>query len=91
MYAFKKEKPQHLGSQLSFLRSSFGPNSSFPLSINVQYFTHVCISFASSAGVRLDRVRGGRQKYKRRIDNENSSYLGLALPPPAKKPRESRF
>uniref|UniRef100_A0A8C6NL12 Estrogen-related receptor gamma b n=1 Tax=Nothobranchius furzeri TaxID=105023 RepID=A0A8C6NL12_NOTFU len=26
-------------------------------------------------GVRLDRVRGGRQKYKRRIDAENSSYL----------------
>ncbi|XP_064781172.1 estrogen-related receptor gamma-like [Oncorhynchus masou masou] len=26
-------------------------------------------------GVRLDRVRGGRQKYKRRIDSENSPYL----------------
>ncbi|XP_043961863.1 estrogen-related receptor gamma-like isoform X2 [Gambusia affinis] len=26
-------------------------------------------------GVRLDRVRGGRQKYKRRIDAENSPYL----------------
>ncbi|XP_067835749.1 steroid hormone receptor ERR2-like, partial [Heptranchias perlo] len=37
-------------------------------------------------GVRLDRVRGGRQKYKRRIDAENSSYLSLQLPPPAKKP-----
>ncbi|KAF5909571.1 steroid hormone receptor ERR2 isoform X2, partial [Clarias magur] len=37
-------------------------------------------------GVRLDRVRGGRQKYKRRIDTENSAYLGLTLPPPAKKP-----
>ncbi|XP_035388763.1 steroid hormone receptor ERR2 isoform X2 [Electrophorus electricus] len=37
-------------------------------------------------GVRLDRVRGGRQKYKRRIDTDNSTYLGLTLPPPAKKP-----
>ncbi|GLD74158.1 steroid hormone receptor ERR2 isoform X1, partial [Lates japonicus] len=38
------------------------------------------------AGVRLDRVRGGRQKYKRRLDAENSAYLGLTIPPPAKKP-----
>ncbi|XP_071384115.1 steroid hormone receptor ERR2-like isoform X2 [Centroberyx affinis] len=37
-------------------------------------------------GVRLDRVRGGRQKYKRRLDTENGSYLGLTIPPPAKKP-----
>ncbi|KAK1793242.1 hypothetical protein P4O66_011630 [Electrophorus voltai] len=40
----------------------------------------------SLTGVRLDRVRGGRQKYKRRIDTDNSTYLGLTLPPPAKKP-----
>ncbi|KAI3367787.1 hypothetical protein L3Q82_026621, partial [Scortum barcoo] len=39
-------------------------------------------------GVRLDRVRGGRQKYKRRLDTENNPYLGLTLPPPTKKPRE---
>ncbi|XP_072313475.1 steroid hormone receptor ERR2 isoform X5 [Eucyclogobius newberryi] len=39
-------------------------------------------------GVRLDRVRGGRQKYKRRLDAENNPYLGLTLPPPTKKPRE---
>ncbi|XP_048842238.1 steroid hormone receptor ERR2-like isoform X2 [Brienomyrus brachyistius] len=37
-------------------------------------------------GVRLDRVRGGRQKYKRRLDAENLTYLGLPLPPPDKKP-----
>ncbi|XP_062254094.1 steroid hormone receptor ERR2 isoform X2 [Platichthys flesus] len=37
-------------------------------------------------GVRLDRVRGGRQKYKRRLDTENNPYLGLTLPPPTKKP-----
>ncbi|XP_063080028.1 steroid hormone receptor ERR2 [Engraulis encrasicolus] len=37
-------------------------------------------------GVRLDRVRGGRQKYKRRLDMESSAYLGLTVPPPAKKP-----
>lgn len=45
--------------------------------------------FPSAAGVRLDRVRGGRQKYKRRLDSENGAYLGLTIPPPAKKPRES--
>ncbi|XP_058285527.1 steroid hormone receptor ERR2 isoform X4 [Hylobates moloch] len=27
-------------------------------------------------GVRLDRVRGGRQKYKRRLDSESSPYPG---------------
>ncbi|XP_028627746.1 steroid hormone receptor ERR2 isoform X2 [Grammomys surdaster] len=37
-------------------------------------------------GVRLDRVRGGRQKYKRRLDSENSPYLNLQISPPAKKP-----
>ncbi|EHB17964.1 Estrogen-related receptor gamma, partial [Heterocephalus glaber] len=37
-------------------------------------------------GVRLDRVRGGRQKYKRRIDAENSPYLNAQLVQPAKKP-----
>ncbi|XP_041070527.1 steroid hormone receptor ERR2 isoform X3 [Carcharodon carcharias] len=37
-------------------------------------------------GVRLDRVRGGRQKYKRRMDAEHSSSLTLQLPPPAKRP-----
>ncbi|XP_040831523.1 steroid hormone receptor ERR2 isoform X1 [Ochotona curzoniae] len=37
-------------------------------------------------GVRLDRVRGGRQKYKRRLDSENSSYLSFQISPAAKKP-----
>ncbi|KAK1891041.1 Estrogen-related receptor gamma, partial [Dissostichus eleginoides] len=39
--------------------------------------------FDVNSGVRLDRVRGGRQKYKRRIDADNSPYLNpqLALPP----------
>uniref|UniRef100_A0A8C2QUE7 Estrogen related receptor beta n=1 Tax=Capra hircus TaxID=9925 RepID=A0A8C2QUE7_CAPHI len=37
-------------------------------------------------GVRLDRVRGGRQKYKRRLDSESSPYLSLQISPPAKKP-----
>lgn len=41
--------------------------------------------------MRLDRVRGGRQKYKRRLDSESGAYLGLTIPPPAKKPRESRL
>uniref|UniRef100_A0A3B5LSP9 Estrogen-related receptor beta n=1 Tax=Xiphophorus couchianus TaxID=32473 RepID=A0A3B5LSP9_9TELE len=47
-----------------------------------------CLSVFSFPGVRLDRVRGGRQKYKRRLDTENNPYLGLTLPPPTKKPRE---
>uniref|UniRef100_A0A147A2B3 Oxysterols receptor LXR-beta n=1 Tax=Fundulus heteroclitus TaxID=8078 RepID=A0A147A2B3_FUNHE len=36
-------------------------------------------------GVRLDRVRGGRQKYKRRIDAENSPYLHPQSGLPQKK------
>ncbi|XP_037606492.1 estrogen-related receptor gamma-like isoform X3 [Sebastes umbrosus] len=36
-------------------------------------------------GVRLDRVRGGRQKYKRRIDAENSPYLHPQNALPQKK------
>ncbi|XP_029902761.1 estrogen-related receptor gamma-like isoform X2 [Myripristis murdjan] len=36
-------------------------------------------------GVRLDRVRGGRQKYKRRIDAENSPYLNPQSALPQKK------
>nr|XP_020479294.1 estrogen-related receptor gamma-like isoform X2 [Monopterus albus] len=36
-------------------------------------------------GVRLDRVRGGRQKYKRRIDAENSPYLHPQNTLPQKK------
>ncbi|XP_061756730.1 estrogen-related receptor gamma-like isoform X2 [Nerophis ophidion] len=36
-------------------------------------------------GVRLDRVRGGRQKYKRRIDSEESPYLHLQHVLPQKK------
>ncbi|XP_054900489.1 estrogen-related receptor gamma-like isoform X3 [Poeciliopsis prolifica] len=36
-------------------------------------------------GVRLDRVRGGRQKYKRRIDAENSPYLHPQSSLPQKK------
>ncbi|CAB1443146.1 unnamed protein product, partial [Pleuronectes platessa] len=44
------------------------------------------LSLSLIMGVRLDRVRGGRQKYKRRLDAENGGYLGLTLPPPAKKP-----
>ncbi|XP_061602689.1 estrogen-related receptor gamma-like isoform X1 [Cololabis saira] len=36
-------------------------------------------------GVRLDRVRGGRQKYKRRIDAENSPYLQQHSTSPQKK------
>lgn len=57
--------------------------------VYVRYFpTNVlhCISVFSLLGVRLDRVRGGRQKYKRRIDAENSPYLNPQLVQPAKKP-----
>ncbi|XP_055987075.1 steroid hormone receptor ERR2-like [Sorex fumeus] len=38
------------------------------------------------AGVRLDRVHGGHQKYKRWLDSENSPYLSLQISPPTKKP-----
>lgn len=41
-------------------------------------------------GVRLDRVRGGRQKYKRRIDADNSPYLNPQLALPPKKPCKSK-
>ncbi|KAI1240567.1 hypothetical protein IHE44_0008995 [Lamprotornis superbus] len=44
------------------------------------------VSGVTGIGVRLDRVRGGRQKYKRRIDAENSPYLNPQLVQPAKKP-----
>ncbi|CAG11044.1 unnamed protein product [Tetraodon nigroviridis] len=43
-------------------------------------------SAGEGGGVRLDRVRGGRQKYKRRIDADNSPYLNPQLALPAKKP-----
>ncbi|XP_063803491.1 steroid hormone receptor ERR2 [Pseudophryne corroboree] len=36
-------------------------------------------------GVRLDRVRGGRQKYKRRLESDNALY-GLQIPAGHKKP-----
>ncbi|XP_063295720.1 steroid hormone receptor ERR2 [Pelobates fuscus] len=32
-------------------------------------------------GVRLDRVRGGRQKYKRRQESENNVFNGIQIPP----------
>lgn len=35
-------------------------------------------------------MRGGRQKYKRRLDSESSPYLSLQISPPAKKPCECR-
>lgn len=47
-----------------------------------------CLFVFPNVGVRLDRVRGGRQKYKRRIDAENSPYLNPQLVQPAKKPCE---
>lgn len=47
-----------------------------------------CLLVFPNVGVRLDRVRGGRQKYKRRIDAENSPYLNSQLVQPAKKPCE---
>uniref|UniRef100_A0ACB8GAB5 Uncharacterized protein n=1 Tax=Sphaerodactylus townsendi TaxID=933632 RepID=A0ACB8GAB5_9SAUR len=49
------------------------------------------IDFPQLWWVRLDRVRGGRQKYKRRIDAENSPYLNPQLVQPAKKPCDLYF
>lgn len=57
------------------------------MSLQLHHNLHGGLIF-SFLGVRLDRVRGGRQKYKRRLDTENNPYLGLTLPPPTKKPRE---
>lgn len=34
----------------------------------------------ADVGVRLDRVRGGRQKYKRRPEVENATYQSAPLP-----------
>lgn len=48
---------------------------------NASLMSCVCVSI----GVRLDRVRGGRQKYKRRIDAENSPYLHPQNALPQKK------
>lgn len=50
-------------------------------------FFIVCVCVIS--GVRLDRVRGGRQKYKRRIDSDSSVYL--SVPPPHRKPRKKHI
>lgn len=36
--------------------------------------------FFHNKGVRLDRVRGGRQKYKRRPEVENATYQSAPLP-----------
>ncbi|RXN20722.1 estrogen-related receptor gamma isoform X5 [Labeo rohita] len=47
---------------------------------------HIPEMATDSCRVRLDRVRGGRQKYKRRIDAENSPYLNPQLALPPKKP-----
>ncbi|KAM8920888.1 steroid hormone receptor ERR2 [Pelodytes ibericus] len=37
-------------------------------------------------GVRLDRVRGGRQKYKRRQELDGSRFRGIQMPTGLKKP-----
>ncbi|XP_029111495.1 estrogen-related receptor gamma isoform X2 [Scleropages formosus] len=38
-------------------------------------------------GVRMDRVRGGRQKYKRRVDSGLSLYIRVPYPPQVKSTR----
>ncbi|KAF5900337.1 estrogen-related receptor gamma-like, partial [Clarias magur] len=49
-----------------------------------------CISVGMlREGVRLDRVRGGRQKYKRTIDSNSNSYLNMQLP--HKRPRSESY
>ncbi|XP_076872605.1 estrogen-related receptor gamma b isoform X2 [Brachyhypopomus gauderio] len=50
-----------------------------------------CISVGMlREGVRLDRVRGGRQKYKRILDSDNNSYLSMQLPQTHKKTHPCR-
>ncbi|KAL6485553.1 hypothetical protein MHYP_G00049450 [Metynnis hypsauchen] len=47
-----------------------------------------CISVGMlREGVRLDRVRGGRQKYKRSLESDNSAYLNMQFPLNHKKAR----
>ncbi|KAL6091960.1 hypothetical protein STEG23_000535, partial [Scotinomys teguina] len=60
----------------------FADDVGTPVLFNLEYL----ILTEALTGVRLDRVRGGRQKYKRRIDAENSPYLNPQLVQPAKKP-----
>lgn len=45
---------------------------------NVYIFLNFVFIFFSK-GVRLDRVRGGRQKYKRRPEVENATYQSAPL------------
>ncbi|XP_060739473.1 estrogen-related receptor gamma b isoform X1 [Tachysurus vachellii] len=42
-------------------------------------------------GVRLDRVRGGRQKYKRTIGSDSNSYLSMQLPQTHKRIRTESY
>ncbi|KAF4092035.1 hypothetical protein AMELA_G00016390 [Ameiurus melas] len=50
-----------------------------------------CISVGMlREGVRLDRVRGGRQKYKRTINSDNS-YLNMQLPQAHKRTRTESY
>ncbi|XP_053498814.1 estrogen-related receptor gamma b isoform X1 [Ictalurus furcatus] len=50
-----------------------------------------CISVGMlREGVRLDRVRGGRQKYKRTINSDNS-YLNMQLPQTHKRTRTESY
>ncbi|MCJ8749919.1 hypothetical protein PDJAM_G00193060 [Pangasius djambal] len=51
-----------------------------------------CISVGMlREGVRLDRVRGGRQKYKRTIDSDSNSYLNMQLPQTHKRTRTESY
>ncbi|KAB5517107.1 hypothetical protein PHYPO_G00185610 [Pangasianodon hypophthalmus] len=51
-----------------------------------------CISVGMlREGVRLDRVRGGRQKYKRNIDSDSNSYLNMQLPQTHKRTRTESY
>lgn len=43
-------------------------------------FCFVLFYLSLSPGVRLDRVRGGRQKYKRRPEVENATYQSAPIP-----------
>ncbi len=42
---------------------------------NLSIYLNVC-----DAGVRLDRMRGGRQKYKRRMDSDSSIFFSVQQP-----------
>lgn len=58
---------------------SCSSSSDYVRSLLLPHLIPVTLLFHNK-GVRLDRVRGGRQKYKRRPEVENATYQSAPLP-----------